>query len=107
MGQIESVTYTHVEAGPTPPAAVKDKKLVIYALSTCGFCERSMKFLRAQGIGFDYIFIDQLEPWIKTGLKDELREKHGAATVFPYLVIDGKEIIVGFTEEKWRTGLGL
>ncbi len=107
MSHIESVTYTTVEAGPNAPTATANKKLQVYALSTCGFCERAMKFLREQEIGFQFILIDLLEPWIKTALKDELKERFGAATVFPYLVIDEKTTIVGFTEEKWRTGLGL
>ena len=107
MGHIETVKYTHIEAGANPPAAAAGKKLVVYALSTCGFCERSMKFLRELGLGYDYIFIDQLEPWIKTALKEELKERFGAATVFPYLVIDDTTTVVGFTEEKWRAGLGL
>jgi glutaredoxin len=107
MGHIETVIYTHVDAAPGVTRTGPEHKLVIYALSTCGFCERSMNFLRDQGLAFDYIFIDQLEPWIKTALKEELKERYGAATVFPYLVIDDKTTIVGFTEEKWRNGLGL
>ena len=109
MGHIETVVYKHVSppANITPPSAVAGKKLVVYALSTCGFCERAMKFLQDLGLGYDFIFIDELEPWIKAALKEELKERFGAATVFPYLVIDDSTTVVGYTEEKWRTGLGL
>lgn len=107
MGQIDSVVYTKVAGNSTQPETVKDLRLRVYALSTCGFCERSMRFLQDQGIGYEYIFIDRLDPAVKAELKEELKQRFGAATVFPYLVIDDQRIIVGFTEEKWRTGLGL
>jgi glutaredoxin len=107
MGRIESVTYTAVPAGPGQPASMAGRSLRVYALSTCGFCERSMRFLREQDIGYEFIFIDQLDPAVKAELKDELKARYGAATVFPYLVVDGQQAIVGFTEEKWRSGLGL
>ena len=34
--------------------------ITVYALSTCGFCKRSMAFLEANGFAYRFIYLDKI-----------------------------------------------
>ena len=79
------------------------RDIVVYALSTCGFCKRGLKFLRDNSIAFRYVYVDHLPVEEKTELKKELREKFDRRIVYPYLVINGgSEVITGFSSDTWK-----
>jgi len=99
MSLIESVPVTRFEA--RADRASYSKKLRMYALSTCAFCEDAIAFLKEQGLAFEYIFIDDLASDTKRGLKLELKASYGQISVFPLLIIDGTIPISGFNREKW------
>jgi glutaredoxin len=96
MSTIASLTYT-TESGER-----KGHDVTVYALSTCGFCKRGLQFLRDNKIAFKFVYVDQLEYDTKQKVKDELQAKYDARVVFPYMVLDEKEVVTGFVEEKWR-----
>ena len=83
----------------------KDKgKVMLYALSTCGWCARTKDLLRQMGVAFDYTFVDLLDG------KDQddamtLVEKFNPSGSFPTLVINNKKTIVGFREQEIREAL--
>lgn len=80
-----------------------ERDIVVYALSTCGFCKRGLKFLRDNSIAFRYVYVDHLPFEDKKELKRELREKFDRRIIYPYLVInEGSEIITGFNDDNWR-----
>lgn len=81
--------------------------LVVYALSTCGFCRRGLAFLRDHNIPFRFIYVDKLDYDLKQSIKLELKNKFGKSVAFPFLVIDDKDTLVGFIEEQWRETLGV
>jgi glutaredoxin len=35
--------------------------IMLYALSTCGWCAKTKELLRTLGVEFDYVFVDLLE----------------------------------------------
>ena len=76
--------------------------VTVYALTTCGFCRRAISFLKEKNIAFKYIYIDELPGDVKTELKTELRDKYQRSMVFPFLVVDEKESVTGFVQEKWN-----
>lgn len=96
MSQLESLNYT-VESGDP-----HGHETTVYALSTCGFCRRGLEFLRNHKIAFKFVYVDQLEYDLKQKVKEELQAKYDARVVFPYLVLDSKEVVTGFVEEKWK-----
>jgi len=84
----------------------KDKgTIVLYALSTCGWCAKTKDLLREIGVAFDYTFVDLLD-----GKEQEdaitLVEKYNPSGSFPTLVINNKKTIVGFREQEIREALG-
>jgi len=73
----------------------------VYALSTCGFCKRALSFLQEKNTAFRYVYIDLLPLELKTELKNELRDKFRTPMLFPFLVVDGKDALAGFEQDKW------
>ncbi len=82
------------------PGKKKTCKVMIYALSTCGWCKKTKKFFADQGIEFSYIDVD-----LVTGTQDKRKvvddlKKWNPFKSFPTIVIDDKDCILGFDEEK-------
>jgi glutaredoxin len=80
----------------------KDKgKVMLFALSTCGWCAKTKDLLREIGVAFDYTFVDLLE-----GKEQDdaiiMVEKFNPSGSFPTLVINNKKAIVGFREQEIR-----
>jgi glutaredoxin-like protein NrdH len=79
--------------------------VMLYALSTCGWCAKTKELLRELGITFDYTFVDLLEGTEQDEAMDQV-EKFNPSGSFPTLVIDNKKSIVGFKEKEIREALG-
>ena len=79
--------------------------VVLYALSTCGWCAKTKDLLRKMGIAFDYTFVDLLDGKEQDEAMNMV-EKFNPAGSFPTLVINNKKAIVGFREQEIREALG-
>ncbi len=86
---------------------MKKHDLTIYALSTCGFCRKSMNFLREKDIPFRYIYLDEIPLDVKRDVKNKLKEKYDKRVVFPFLEIDEMNAIIGFTQSEWEEKIGI
>ncbi|MHA1110713.1 MAG: glutaredoxin family protein [Promethearchaeota archaeon] len=83
------------------------KDICVYALSTCGFCRRALQFLRDSDCKFKFIYVDKVPYETKQEIKEELKKTFSKRVVFPYCVVDDKEVLVGFVEEDWKQTIGL
>ncbi|MEI7857706.1 MAG: glutaredoxin family protein [Methanomicrobiales archaeon] len=80
----------------------KDKgKVILYALSTCGWCGKTKELLRELGVGFDYAYVDLLEGKEQDEAMDAV-ERFNPSGSFPTLVINDKKSIIGFKEQEIR-----
>jgi len=79
-------------------------KIMLYALSTCGWCRKTKELLNELGVKYDYIFVDLLEDEDKDVAMDEVK-KWNPRCSFPTIVINDK-CIVGFKEDEIREALG-
>lgn len=77
----------------------------MYTLSTCSHCKAAKKFLRDNGIAFEFSDVDLLEG---SAREDTLNEvvKYNPQRSFPTIII-GNKIIVGFREADIREALGI
>ncbi len=75
--------------------------VMLYALSTCGWCAKTKELLRELGIEFDYTFVDLLEGKEQDEAMNTV-ERFNPAGSFPTLVINNKKGIVGFREQEIR-----
>lgn len=99
---IEELDFTRKEGS-------KDSRdVTIYALSTCGHCKRCLKFMDEQDVQFKYVYFDLLDKDVKDAVRKNLKEKFpDERLMFPFIVIDDSDVIVGFHESKVRKALGL
>jgi glutaredoxin len=79
--------------------------VMLYALSTCGWCAKTKDLLRELGVEFEYLYVDLLDGKEQDEAMD-LVEKWNPSGSFPTLVINNRKSIVGFREEEIRKELG-
>ncbi len=76
-------------------------KVVLFALSTCGWCGKTKELLKELGIAFDFAYVDLL-PAQEMDDAIALIEKYNPAGSFPTLIINESKVIIGFREEEIR-----
>ncbi|OHD76228.1 MAG: hypothetical protein A3J97_05635 [Spirochaetes bacterium RIFOXYC1_FULL_54_7] len=98
---IDTLKLEHKDGIKTSPA------ITVYALSTCGFCKRSMAFLETNGYSYRFIYLDKIPLDSKTEVKKELKEKYKTDIAFPFVTVGDSDYLVGFIEVDWKKTLGL
>lgn len=78
-------------------------KVMLFALSTCGWCKKTKALLRDLGVMYSYIDVDLVEGSEKKEVMDEVM-KWNPVCSFPTLVINNK-CIVGFKEDQIKEAL--
>ena len=89
----------------THVAGTNRGKVMLYALSTCGWCRRTKALLNDLGVEYDYTDVDLLQGKEQDDVMNEVR-KFNPDCNFPTMVIDGQKCIVGFKEDEIREALG-
>ena len=74
-------------------------KIMLYALSTCGWCRKTKELLDELGVEYSYIYVDHLVGKEKEKTMDEV-EKWNPRCSFPTLIINDNNCIVGFKEDE-------
>jgi glutaredoxin len=89
------VEVTHVEGS-------NDKhEVMLYALSTCGWCKRTKRLLNDLGVEYDYIDVDLLRGEERQQTREEVARWNPMCS-FPTIVIDNNKCIAGFKEDEIR-----
>jgi len=78
--------------------------VTLYALSTCGWCQKTRKLLDELGVEYDYLYVDQSLGDERQAAVREMASWNPSAS-FPTLVIDNQRSIVGFKEDEIREAL--
>ncbi|NPV60224.1 MAG: glutaredoxin family protein [Actinobacteria bacterium] len=81
-----------------------EHELVLFALSTCGWCRKARNFLDENKLPYRYVYVDLLEGDAQKEVFEEVKRRNPRKT-FPTLVVDGEEVIAGFNEDKYREAL--
>jgi glutaredoxin-like protein NrdH len=76
-------------------------KILLYTLSTCGWCKKTKELLGELGVAYDYIDVDLVPGEEYQFARGEV-SKWNPACSFPTIVIDGKDCLVGFQEDRLR-----
>jgi len=79
----------------------KKGDVMLYALSTCQWCNKTKNLLAELGVAFDYTYVDLLEGAEQESAMNAI-ERWNPAGSFPTLIIDDKQCIVGFQEQQIR-----
>lgn len=83
-----------------------NRKILLYALTTCVWCKKTKKLLNDIGVKYSFIFVDELEGKEKGKTMKKLK-KWNPRCSFPTVVINDKKCIVGFKEDEIKEALGL
>ncbi len=75
--------------------------IVLYALSTCGWCRKTRKLLEEMGIDFYYIYVDLLQGEESSQARQEMLRRNPRGS-FPTIVVNDETSISGFDEEQIR-----
>jgi glutaredoxin len=94
------------EAKGRVEGGLNSHRVVLYGLSTCGWCADAKDFLTKQGVAFDFLYVDLLD-------RDEMNAVVGTlkrwnpTMVFPLVVVDDSTAVIGFQPERIKEAVGL
>ncbi|MBI5000712.1 MAG: glutaredoxin family protein [Euryarchaeota archaeon] len=80
--------------------------VLIYALSTCGWCKRTKLYLKRHGIAYSYIDVDLLGDKDREETMKEVTKWNPRCSL-PTIVLGNKKAIVGFKEKEMAEALKL
>jgi glutaredoxin len=80
--------------------------IILYALSTCGWCRKTKEFLNSLGVEFSYVFVDLLGDQEKDEIMEDVI-KWNPRRSFPTLVINDEKCVVGYKENQIKEALEL
>jgi len=84
----------------------KRGKVMLYALSTCVWCNKTKKLLSDLGVDYSYIYVDLLKGDERKRTLEEVK-RHNPNVSFPTTVIDDERCIVGYKEREIKEALDL
>jgi glutaredoxin-like protein NrdH len=80
-------------------------KLVLFALSTCGWCKKTRALIEDLNADYEYVYVDLLNGKEREEVV-EMVKKWNPQVSFPTLVINDSETIIGFKEDEIKEALG-
>ena len=83
---------------------INEHDLLLYALSTCGWCRKARKYLEDCGYAYRYVYVDLLEGDTLKDVVEEV-ERYNPKKSFPTLVIDGDVVVAGFDRSNYAEKL--
>ena len=80
--------------------------VILYALSTCGWCRKTKQLLNDLGVEYEYEDVDLLTGDEKEGAINAVKRWNPDCS-FPTLVINNSTCIIGYKENEIRDALKL
>jgi glutaredoxin-like protein NrdH len=80
-------------------------QVMLYALSTCGWCAKTRKLLEDLGVAYDFEYVDLIHGKEKEDIIKAITAWNPSCS-FPTMVINNKKCIIGFKEDDIRQALG-
>jgi len=84
------------------------RKVKLHALSTCGWCRKTKRFLDDNDVDYEYEYLDLLTGNERVRALAEV-EQYNRRKSFPTLVVqnDDTHVVIGYKESRLREVLGL
>jgi len=84
----------------------KEHKVLLYALSTCGWCKKTKELLKDNKVCFEYIDVDLLKADERKTILEDIH-KRNVPIGFPVIIVDDTKVISGYQPEKIKEAIGL
>ena len=81
-------------------------KVLLYAISTCGWCKRAKQFLKDNDVEYEYVDVDNCSWEDKQNIMQDIRSR-GGMLAYPTLIIDNKMLLTGAPQDKLKEVLEL
>ena len=81
-------------------------RVLLYTLSTCGWCKRTMQFLNDYSVEYEYLDMDTATSQERIEAIQFLQEKN-VPIGFPVTIVDNETIISGFKPDEIKKVLRL
>ena len=88
------------------PGKNNKHKVLLYALSTCGWCKRAKKFLNDNNVEYEYIDVDLCKAEDKKTIRQDIQSR-GGILAYPTVIIDDNRLLTGPSPDKLREVLEL
>ena len=75
-------------------------EIMLYALSTCGWCKKAKEILNKLGVAYDYLNVDELNEADSAAVEEQEVKKWNPAATYPTLVINHKRAEIDFRAGK-------
>jgi glutaredoxin-like protein NrdH len=81
-------------------------KVLLYALSTCGWCKRAKRFLNDNDVEYEYVDVDLCKMEDKKMIRQDIQNR-GGILAYPTVIIDNNRLLTGPSPDKLREVLEL
>lgn len=81
-------------------------KVLLYALSTCGWCRLTKQFLRDNKVEHEYVDVDLCDDEDREKIRKDILNRGGSLS-YPTIIVDDKVLITGFRKDKLKEALGI
>lgn len=83
----------------------KKGDVILFALSTCGWCKKTLSLLDELGIAYEYVYVDLTDSDERVEVLEKLKRWNPSLS-FPTLVINNERVIIGFDRTSIVGALG-
>ncbi|WP_455365054.1 glutaredoxin family protein [[Eubacterium] cellulosolvens] len=86
------------------PGKNRKHKVLMYTLSTCGWCKMTKNYFKEKDIECEYVDVDQCSEEEYKVVRQDILNRGGNLS-FPTIIIDDKILITGFQKDKIKKAL--
>lgn len=86
------------------PGRIRKNKILLYTLSTCAWCKMAKRFLENKNIEYEYIDVDLCSTEDSEKIEKDILDKGGKLS-YPVIIINDKNLMNGFYEDRLREAL--
>ena len=86
------------------PGKNNKHKVLVYAISTCGWCKRAKQFLKDNNVEYEYLDVDQCNWEDKQKIWQDIQSR-GGTLAYPTIIIDNKKLLTGAPQDKLKEAL--
>ena len=83
------------------PGKNNKHRVLMYAISTCGWCKRAKKMLKDMDVEYEYIDINLSNKKDRQKIRQDILGR-GGKLVYPTIIIDNKILLVNPSKDKLK-----
>ncbi len=80
--------------------------VMLYTLSTCGWCKKVKELLKENKVKYEYIDLDKCSKEDQKAAVDQLKERK-LPVAFPIMIVNDTKVIQGYKKDQIIEALGL